>query len=134
MMFAQNKIWKWGSHWGGKNNPSHYGFMNDEGIIIGIDRFRYSDGDLVVITNGFLVKAIAMIEEEPKAITTNPAYSFVKNKYNIDYEDWVNYAKAEWFELPKEKVFEYKVQRGAGTVHKADVKETIIKLWNNRNK
>jgi hypothetical protein len=133
-MLIQNKVWKWGSNWGGKQNASHYGFMSDEEIVVGIDRFKYSTGDLVIITDGFTVKAIAMIEEEPTAITENPQYSFVEDKYKIAYKDWVNYAKAEWYELPKDKVFEYKVQRGAAKVHKPDIKETVLKLWNNRNK
>jgi hypothetical protein len=130
----QNKMWKWGSHWGGKNNASHYDFMKDERIVFGIDRFKYSAGDFVIITNGFTVKAITMIEEKPKSITKNPSYSFVQNQFNIEYKDWVNYAEAEWYELPKDKVFEYKVQRGVSKVNQTDVKDKVLKLWNDRKK
>ena len=130
----QNKIWKWGSHWNGRNNSeSHYEFMKDEGIVVGIDRFKYAVGDLVIITDGFTVKAITMIEEKPKAITKNPAYSSLQNRYNIEFKDWVNYAEAEWYELPKDKTFQYKVQRGVSKVNQLDVKEKIFELWNNRN-
>jgi hypothetical protein len=77
----QNKIWKWGSHWGGKKKAnSHYDFMKEEGIVVGIDRFRYSSGDLVIITDGHTVKAITMITEEPKAITENSAYPYYQRQ------------------------------------------------------
>jgi len=133
-MNSQNKIWKWDSNWGGKNNTSHYEFMKDEGIVIGIDRFKYSAGGFVIITNGFTAKAITIIKEKPKAITENPAYSFVKNEYRIEFKDWVNYAEAEWYELPESETFEYKVQRGVSKVNQYDVKEKILKLWNDRKK
>lgn len=130
-----NNIWKWGTHWNGKNNSkSHYEFMKDEGIVIGIERFKYSPTDLVIITDGFKVKAITMIEEKTKAITENSDYSFAKEKYNIEFENWVIYAKAEWYELPENKVFEYKVQRGVSRVNQTEVKEKVLDLWSNRRK
>lgn len=67
-------IWKFGCNWGRRENPNFYEFINAEKIVIGRERFRYSPGDLVLITEGFTVKAIAKVEEEPQPITANPYY------------------------------------------------------------
>lgn len=126
-------MWKWGSNWGGKKNASHYDFMKDEGIIVGIDRFRYSLGDLVVITDGHTVKAITMVEEEPKPITENSYYPAIREQYKINHQDDANFAKAEWYELPEDKTFQYKLERGAAKIGKSEIKEKVLKLWNSRN-
>lgn len=131
-LFAGN-IWKFGCNWKAYET-SFYNFIKDEQIVIGRENWRYSVGDLVAITEGFSVKAIVMVEEEPKAITENSSYKFITEKYNIAYEDATIYAKAEWCQLPEEDIFQYQVQRGAARVRKPDIKETVLELWNRRNK
>ena len=132
-MNNQREIWKWGSHWGGRQNAnSHYDYMKEKGIVFGRDDYMYSVGDLVIITDGFTVKAITMIEEEPKSITKNSDYPFINENYNIDHQGGAIYAKAEWYELPDDEIFYYKRQAGKGRVRKSDISENTQELWKKR--
>lgn len=133
MINNQINIWKHGCNWE-KSPNSYYEFIRNRNIVLGSTLFKWKVGDLVMITEGFKVRAIVLVEEKPVKITEEPKFKFLFEKYRVPFEDWVNYAKAEWCELPKEKVFEYKVQRGAAKVHKEDIKEIVLNLWNNRNK
>ena len=124
-------IWKFGCNWGGMANPSFYKFIKKHSIVIGRERCRYAKDDLVVITEGFTVRAIAKVKEEPKSITENPSYAFLQQEYGIDFEDTTIYAKAEWYELPE--VFEYQLQRGAARIRNENVTNQVLELWNSRN-
>jgi len=131
MINNQIDIWKHGCNWERSEN-SFYNFIKGRDITLGSILFKWKVGDLVLITEGFKVKAIVMVGERPVKITENPEFKFLFDKYKVPFEDWVNYAEAEWYELPKDKVFEYKVQRGAAKVHKSDIKEKVLKLWSDR--
>lgn len=125
-------IWKFGCNW--KHcERSYYNFIKSKGIIFGIDKFRCDVDDLILINEGFKVKAIAKVLEEPIPITTKPEYEILVEKYYIDYEDSTYFAKADWYELPEDKVFIYKVQRGGAKVRKPEIIEKTFELWNNRN-
>ena len=130
-MKTQNNIWKHGCNWNSAKN-SYYDFIKRKQIVFGSDRFRFEVGDLVMITEGFKVKAIAKIEKTPKPITENPEYKSLFEEYKIPFENWVNFARAEWYELPENEVFKYPVQRGAAKVRKPNVKEKAADLWENR--
>ena len=128
------EIWKWGSHWGGRNNAnSHYDYMKEKEIVFGRDDYKYSVGDLVIITDGYTVKAITMIEEEPKSITENSDYPHINENYSIDHEGGAIYAKADWYELPDDEVFSYEREAGKGRVRQSEIIEKVLKLWNSRN-
>lgn len=127
-------MWKMGTNWSGRQSPSFYNFVRDKGIVIGSEKFRYSIDDLVIVTDGFTVKAIAKVEDEPKPLVDNTDYYILFEKYNVEFEDWVIYAKAEWYELKREDFFQYKVQRGGGRVNKADIREKVLELWKDRDK
>ena len=133
MISSQIGIWKHGCNWEYSKN-SFYNFIKARDITLGSNLFKWKVGDLVLITEGFKVKAIVMVDEKPIKITENPEFKLLFDKYKVPFEDWVNFAKAEWYELPEDKVFEYKVQRGAAKVHKPDIKKKVLELWNNRNK
>ncbi len=132
MINNQIDIWKHGCNWE-KSENSFYNFIKDRDITLGSTLFKWKVGDLVMVTKGFKVKAIVMVEEKPMRITENPQFKFLFEQYKVPFENWVNYAKAEWYELPEDKVFEYKVQRGAAKVRKPGTKEQVLKLWNERN-
>lgn len=131
-MKTQSDIWKHGCNWNSSKN-SYYNFIKHRQIVLGSNLFKWKAGDLVMITEGYRVKAIVIVDEKPNKITTNPEYKFLFDEHKVPFEDWVNFAEAEWYELPEEKVFEYKVQRGAAKVQKPDTKEQVLKLWNERN-
>lgn len=131
-MKTQGNIWKHGCNWNYSKN-SYYNFIKRKQIVLGSSLFKWKAGDLVMITEGFKVKAIIMIDEKPITITENPELKFLFDEYKVPFEDWVNYAKAEWYELPDDEVFEYAVQRGAAKVHKPDIKDKVLELWENRS-
>lgn len=124
-------IWKLGCNWG-RGAPSFYNFIHQESIVIGEQSFNYQPGDLVIITEGFTVHAIAKILEKVKPITSNKNYEIQCNKYEIDFNDNVTYAKAEWFELSKTDIFIYELQQGIRKVQKQDIRERVINLWENK--
>jgi predicted ATPase len=124
-------IWKLGCNWG-SGAPSFYEFIKKESIVIGTESFNYREGDLVLITEGFTVYAIAKIVESPTKITDEKKYQEPCDDYEIDYNSSITYAKAEWYELPKTEIFIYQLQSGIRKVHKQDVIEKTINIWENR--
>ncbi|MBS1793287.1 MAG: hypothetical protein JSS81_05505 [Acidobacteria bacterium] len=125
-------IWKFGCNWGGRQNPNFYEFIQEEKIVIGRERFRYAEGDLVLITDGFTVKAIVKVLEEPASITTNSKYRVLADTYNVAWDNRTIFAKADWYELPENLIFQYLAQRGSGRVRKREIKEIALNLWNER--
>ncbi len=127
-----NNIWKLGCNWG-SGKPSFYNFINEKGIVIGVNDKMYSVGDLIVITEGHQVKAIARIFETPESVTVNSSLKKSFERYEIEYESWVNYAKADWYELDEDDKFIYELQQGICKVQNVEVRKRVIDLWNNRN-
>ena len=126
------RIWKFGCNWGGRQNPNFYEFIETERIVIGREQFRYAEGDLVLITNGFIVRAIAKVKEEPQPITDNPDYFVLSENYNVTWDNQTIFARADWYQLPKDEIFKYKVQRGAAEVCQPNTIEIALELWNSR--
>lgn len=131
--FAGN-IWKMGCTWHKRTNPSIYEFIKDEEIILGDkNALRYSIGDLVLVTEGFTVKAIALVLEEPKDLIEYRHLLILRDHYKVNNYDILTYAKAELYELNGDEVFQYLVQRGGCKVNQREAREKAIELWNNRN-
>jgi hypothetical protein len=125
-------IWKLGCNWG-TGKPSFYQYIKNEEIIIGVNDKKYSIGDLIIVTEGHLVKAIARINELPLPVTEDSTLESSFLKYQIEYEDWVNFSNAEWYELDNEDTFSYQLQQGICKVQNSDIRKKVIELWNNRN-
>jgi len=125
-------IWKLGCNWG-SGNPSFYNFIKRKEIIIGVEKQKYAVGDLIAVTEGHRVKAIAMISENPIPVTDDNSLKESFNSLQIDYDSWVNFAKADWLELDQNETFDYKLQQGICKVQDAQIRKKIINLWNNRN-
>jgi predicted ATPase len=124
-------IWKLGCNWG-KGAPSFYEFIKDENIVITEQSFLYKEGDLVIISEGFTVYAIAKVLETPRPITANKNYKKYCNEFDIDYIDSILYASADWYILPETSVFAYELQQGIRMVQKQEIKEKVINLWENQ--
>ncbi|MGC4102340.1 AAA family ATPase [Ferruginibacter sp.] len=124
-------VWKLGCNWG-KGAPSFYEFIKNEKIVLGTTEYVYKIGDLIIITEGFRVYAIAKITEEFKSVTSVEHYEEFFNYYQIEYEEWVTFAHAEWYELSETESFIYELQQGIRRVQKRDIKEKVFNLWENR--
>jgi hypothetical protein len=123
-------VWKMGCTWHDRTNPSIYEFIKDEEIVLGDKKFlRYSVGDLVMATEGFTVKAIALVMEEPKDVIGYPHYLILRDKYKVDNDDIVTFAKAGFYELKEGETFKYLVQRGGCKVNQQETKKRVIDLW-----
>ena len=82
-------IWKLGCNWG-TGKPSFYNYIRDKEIVIGVDDKKYSVGDLIVVTKGHQVKAIARINEIPKSVTSNNSLEKSFDNLEIEYDTWIN--------------------------------------------
>jgi len=125
-------LWKLGCNWG-KGKPSFYSLIKDKRITIGVEDKKYQKGDLILVCEGHTVKALTKIEESPILVTTNLELQKPFNDFQIEYEDWINYAKSEWYELKENEIFQYKLQQGIVRVQSREVYEKALLLWNNRH-
>ena len=125
-------IWKLGCNWG-TGKPSFYNYIKGEEIIIGVDDKKYTVGDLIVVAEGHLVKAIARINESPNSVIDEINLEASFKKYQIEYDTWVNYANAEWHELEDDETFYYQLQQGICKVQNNEIRKKVIDLWNSRN-
>jgi len=125
-------IWKMGCNWA-RNPNSFYPFIHDESIVLGYTPIApIKLDDLVLITSGYLVRAIVQVDQKPRSITASD-YRFVTNQYGIEWAPTTIYSKAEWFELPANMQFIYQCQRGAAQVSKQEILDITNEIWNNRN-
>jgi hypothetical protein len=128
------KIWKLGCNWD-TGNPNFYEFIKENRIVIGVNDKLYSLGDLILITQGYTVFAIAKVLEVPIPVTEYPPFKEEFGKYKIPYENWVNYANCEWYELKPNEIYEYKLQAGIRQVNRAHEAYTKAnEVWENRFK
>lgn len=125
-------LWKLGCNWGTRK-PSFYNFIKEKKIVIGIENKKYSKGDLILVCEGHTVRALAKIEEETIPVTSNIELETPFSKFEIEYEDWVNYAKVEWYELKEDETFLYQLQQGICCIKNNKIREKAIQTWNNRN-
>jgi hypothetical protein len=124
------KVWKLGCWWG-KGAPSFYKLIKDRQEVICTSDKRYSNGDLVIVVEGHNVLAIAKVIENPISATRIQELESSFNKLEIEYEDWVEVAKAEWYELEQDERFEYPTTMGR---HGANdpYRSMAITIWNDR--
>src|SRR3989304_8945396 len=102
-------LWKLGCNWG-RRAPSFYDFIKQEQIVIGEKKQKYSIGDLILVCEGFQVNALARVSETPVSVTTNGALQKPFEDLEIDYEDRIFYAEAEWYELEEDEKLDYRLQ------------------------
>jgi predicted ATPase len=132
MDLQQIKVWKLGCNWG-RGRKSFYEFIKQEEIVLGYYTKRYDIGDLVLITEGFTVYAIARVLDLPKPITTNENFEVQLTYYDIPFEESIIYAAAEWYVLPETQIFVYQLQQGIVQVRKREIFEKALNLWKSRD-
>ena len=125
-------IWKLGCNWG-SGKPSFYQYIKENSIVIGVEDKKYSIGDLIVVAEGHQVKAIARINQIPKAVTSNNSLETSFDNLEIEYNELVNYAESEWYELDESDAFFYQLQQGICKVQNSEIRKKVIDLWNSRN-
>lgn len=125
-------IWKLGCNWE-KGSPSFYELLKENKIVIGVEKRKYSVGDLILITEGFNAMSIAKILESPQLVTAIKTFNDPFKELKIPFEDWVNISNVDWYELEEDKRFKYELQAGIREVQNSNVKRKVIDLWNNRN-
>jgi 5-methylcytosine-specific restriction endonuclease McrBC GTP-binding regulatory subunit McrB len=129
---GSSQIWKLGCLWD-SGKPSFYEYIKEQQIVICVSNKEYDASDLIVITEGYQVKAIAQVLEAPKPVTSNPDLQSGFKKYEIEYSESTLFAKAEWYELAQEERFQYRLQQGISKVQDVEIQNTARKLWNERN-
>lgn len=123
-------IWKFGCYWGtSKKNPSFYELIKSKNIILGTHENLYQLGDLVLITEGYDVLAIAKTKSKTADVTSRPNLESELSKYNIDFEDWVKVYDADWYELDFQEQFKYKVQKGNCEVQQYEIQQKAISIF-----
>lgn len=129
---GSSQIWKLGCLWD-SGKPSFYEYIKEQQIVIGVSNKEYDASDLIVITEGYQVKAIALVLETPKPVTSNPELQSGFKKYEIEYSESTLFAQAEWYELAQEERFQYRLQQGISKVQDIEIQNTARKLWNERH-
>jgi hypothetical protein len=126
-------LWKLGCNWG-KGAPSFYDFIREEKLIIGEDSKRYNAGDLILVCEGFKAKAIARVKETPISVTSIEEFEKPFDDLDIEYEDRINYADAEWYELYEDEELYYRTQVGICRINpNHEIYKPVFELWNSRN-
>ena len=124
-------VWKLGCKWG-KGAPSFYELIKGRQEVICTTDKHYNIGDLVIIAEGHNALAIAKVIEDPKPSNSIVELANPFEELSIEYEDWVEVARAEWYELKDNERFEYPTTMGRHSA--GDPYYTMaISIWNNRN-
>lgn len=119
------EIYKLGTRWG-SGQPSFYEMIKRRGIIImDSNTANPNVGDIIVIADGYTVLAIAKVLEELRPVTEDTSLEEDFDANKIDYDDWVTFASAEWYELREEEQFQYELQKGISAVKSEYVREKI---------
>lgn len=128
---VSGRVWKLGSTWGRKA-PSFYDFIQKESVVLADGKRPYAIGDLIMITDGYPVKAIALVTGEGKLLRKLPELhaDAVQHGLPLDYELLIY--PAEWHEVPDEQLFFYKIQQGKVLVKDPGTITKVKNFWANR--
>ncbi|MBP5480588.1 MAG: AAA family ATPase [Paludibacteraceae bacterium] len=119
--------WKLGCKYWGKGNRDYYELLKTHSFLICVD--DASVGDIVAISRGFNVIALAEILEDKQVVTSIPELENEFSSYGIDYEDCVYVAKSIIYELEESDQFEYKLVQGIRKIQDIDIKRQIDTLY-----
>lgn len=126
----KREYWKFGCNWG-KHQPVYYEEIKKRKIVLGTDREGiYGFNDLILVTTGHTVRAIARIISEPIKLSENSRLEkLLEAKFNV-YSDYIiHYYHVEFYELSQEELFQYKLQQGIRIVQKEDIINKSEQLW-----
>lgn len=125
------KFWKLGCNWE-SGNPSFFNFIKEQSIVLTVDKFPFGIGDMVLITEGFTVYAIAKVTGPLKPITTQPEWKTICDSLEVPFDSWLKYATVEWSDLTDNQIFKYKLQQGIRQVHQQEAIYKVLDAWENR--
>lgn len=119
-------VWKWGCNFGGMRTPCHRDFLEVNEIVLGdIFRSYYEPGDLVAVTKGFTMFAIARISGPSIPITHRNAPTPLE-VYGIAIADHIVVAPVQWKNITP---YRLPIQIGHCEVNKREHVNAIIELW-----
>lgn len=120
------------SKWGTDGPKPFYDLVLSEMIVICGGSIAPEPGDIVAITDGFTVKALAVARSRPYPITESSS-SVLKDKAaecDIPYEDWNTIADVMIQELEEKDHFKYQLRAGISGIQDRDVINEINSLIN----
>ncbi|PTT03688.1 hypothetical protein DBR11_01595 [Pedobacter sp. HMWF019] len=126
------KFWKLGCNWESRN-PSFFDIIQNQRIVITVDKFPFRINDIVLITEGFTVYALGKVISSLQPITELPQLQRSLEDHKVPFEDWLLYAEVEWYDLSDTQIFRYMLQQGIRQVHKQDVIDKVLDIWENRD-
>lgn len=122
--------WKLGCNWGA-GNPDFYEMLKKHSIVI-CGKSEMAIGDVVAITQGFNVVAIATIQTQPKPSTNFLELENDFDQYEVSYEEWNRVASAKLLELSYNDQFQYQLRQGICKIHSNEVIKKIKTIMNNK--
>lgn len=125
-------FWKLGCNWG-RGKPSFYQLLKKHSIVIGVDHKKYVKGDIILVSEGYTVKALAQILEAPVSIINRPDLQEEFLTLQIDYQDWICYADVLFIELQEKDIFQYKLQQGICRVQNREIRIKALNTWSKLN-
>lgn len=125
-------FWKLGCNWG-RGKPSFYQLLKKHSIVIGVDHKKYGKGDIILVSEGYTVKALAQIVEAPVCIINRPDLQEEFLTLQIDYQDWIYYANVLFIELQEKDIFQYKLQQGICRVQNSEIRIKALNTWSKLN-
>lgn len=130
--FSEITFWKQGCNWG-KKQLSFYNVLKKENIVISRKLTgEYNIGDIILVTEGFSVLALAQVKSPPIPSNTNADLVGKLEEFNVDDFDNVSYYKTDFFELLQNENFIYKLQKGIRRVGLVKIKKKATELWLHR--
>ncbi|MGH1387460.1 P-loop NTPase fold protein [Kordia sp.] len=124
------RVWKLGTRWG-SGKPNFFDILIRENIVITFEKYTFSLGDLVAITDGHTVNGVARLNGNMQSITKSP-YARLEEEFKkleVDWGDWILVSDAIIYDLPKEEQFEYKLEAGIRQIQQEKVKQQVTELW-----
>lgn len=129
----KNDIWKLGCNWG-RGAPSFYNILKEQKIVLGIAiKGFYKKGDLILVTEGFTVRAIAKVKSE-KGKQIDAKLSKLLSEFQVDVNPEITFYNVEFYQLSQSQIFYYELQQGIVRVRRNPIIYKAENLWNDRNK
>lgn len=129
----KNSFWKLGCNWG-KGAPNFFKLLKNNDFVIGTANRVYRIGDIILITDGFTVIALAKVLEKPFSVTDKLDLRIELERYGIPFESNILISKVEILELNKNDIFLYQLQQGIVKVRSKNIIEKATNIWENYKK
>lgn len=127
-ILIKNSVWKLGCNWG-KGSPSFFNLLKENNIVVGTTDRIYQKGDLILITEGFTVVALAKILGKGTKVTDKLEFKDDFDKYLIPFEKYILIYKVQIIILNKNDIFLYQLQQGIVKVRSNFIIEKATNIW-----